>query len=275
MQKTRAKTPVYFMIIPVVASCVLRFFQLLDFTDKKTGNVIGAAHMSFSVYILLAAAMIFDFVYVKKKTSFAPLLDFENKSRSEYTVSAFLSFAYFADFLHQAYNCYHYISRVSYIEYAYLIPLAVSGVLALFCCFYFVSFAMTAGGSNYDFRNFTVFHFMPVIWCFSKLIMMMLKIIDIKQNIEGVLEFLLMVFMIMFFFCYISMVDNKGAISSMFVFFSNAVLIMGTVLVLPKYAIIVSGNYGILSPVDYTGLTYLAVGIFAVTLSVKSLKAKD
>lgn len=275
MQKTRAKIPVYLMIIPVIASCVLHFFQLLDFTDKKTGNIIGGGQMSLAVYILLAAAVFFDFVYVKNKTSFVPLLDFEKGSKTEYAASAFLAVAYFADFVHQAYNCYNYISAVSYVEYAYLIPMAVSGVLALLNCFYFVCFAMTAGGSNYDFRNFTMFHFMPAVWCFSKLIMMMLKIIDVKQNVSGVLEFLLMVFMIMFFFCYISMVDNKGAISRMFVFFANAVLIMAAVLVLPRYAIIVSGNLGVLSPVDYTGVTYLAVGIFAVTLSVKSLKKND
>lgn len=275
MQKTRVKIPVYFMIIPVIVSCVLRFFQLLDFTDKKTGNIIGDGKMSLTVYILLAAAMIFNFIYVKNKTSFAPLLDFEKGGKSEYAVSVFLAVAYFADFVHQTYNCYNYMSRVSYIEYAYIIPMAVSGVLALLNCFYFVCFAMTAGGSNYDFRNFTIFHFMPAVWCFSKLIMMMLKIIDVKQNVEGVLEFLLVAVMIMFFFCYISMVDNKGAISRVFVFFANAVLIMAAVLVLPRYAIIVSGNLGVLSPVDYTGVTYLAVGIFAVTLSVKSLKTND
>lgn len=275
MQKMRAKIPVYFMIIPVIASCVLRFFQLLDFTDKKTGSVIGGGYMSLAVYILLAVAMLFDFVYVKNKTSFVPLLDFEKSSKAEYAASAFFAVTYFADFVHQAYNCYSYISRVSYIEYAYLIPLAVSGVLALLCCFYFVCFSVTAGGSNYDFRNFTLFHFMPVIWCFSKLIMMMLKIIDVKQNVEGVLEFLLVSFMIMFFFCYIVMVDNKGEMSRVFIFFANSVLIIAAVLVLPRYAVIVSGNFGVLSPVDYTGLTYLAAGIFAVTLSVKSLKAKD
>ena len=102
-----------------------------------------------------------------------------------------------------------------------------------------------------------------------------LKIIDIKQNVEGVLEFLLVSFMIMFFFCYIVMVDNKGEMSRVFIFFANSVLIMAAVLVLPRYAVIVSGNSGVLSPVDYTGLTYLAAGIFAVTLSVKSLKVKD
>lgn len=275
MQKTRANIPVYLMIIPVIASCVLRFFQLLDFTDKKTGNVIGGGQMSLAVYILLAAAIILDFICVKKKSEFVPLLDFEKGGKAEYAVSAFLAIAYFADFVHQAYNCYSYVSKMSYIEYAYLIPMAISGILALLSCFYFVCFAMTAGGSNYDFRNFTLFHFIPVIWCFSKLIMMMLKIIDVKQNVEGVLEFLLMVFMIMFFFCYISMVDNKGKISRVFVFFSNAVLIIAAVLVLPRYAIMISGNFGVLSPVDYTGVTYLAAGIFAVTLSKKALKTND
>lgn len=275
MQKTRAKIPVYFMIIPVIASCVLRFFQLLHFTDKKTGNVSDGAHMTIVVYALLAAAVIFDFIYAKGKNEFLPLLDFEKDSKKEYIASAFLAFSYFADFVQQVYNCYNYISRVSYIEYAYLIPMAVSGVLALLCCFYFVCFAMTAGGSNYDFRNFTLFHFLPVIWCFSKLIMMMLKIIDVQQNVEGVLEFLLMAFMVVFFFCYISMVDNKGAVSRAFVFFANAVLIMAAALVLPRYAVIISGNLKVLSPVDYTGLTYLAAGLFAVTLSSKALKIKD
>lgn len=276
MQKIRAKIPVYLMIIPVAASCVLRFFQLLNFTDKSTGNTFGSGiKLSFVTYALLAAALIFDALYSKNKIQLKPRLDFNKGGRLQNAACVFLAVACFADFLHRIYNCYNHVSKIGYMEYAYLLPMAVSGLIALLCCFYFVCVLKTLKGSNYDFRNFTFFHFAPIAWCFSNLIIMMLHIIDVKKNTEGVLEFLLMVFITMFFFCYVSMLDKSGNVSVLFIFFANAVLIFSTALVLPRYAVMISGNAELLRTEEYTGLTYIALGVFSSVFSIKALKTTD
>lgn len=272
MRKTRAKIPVFLIALPVIVSCVLRFFILLDFTDKKTGYVVAENQLPMFTYAAVFVLIIFVALFSRHKTELSPLLEFQKNSRGECLALSFLSLSFFADFLYQGYNCYDYLSGTNYIEYVYIIPLIISAMFALICCFYFGCAAMTANGSNYDFRNLKVFHFAPIIWGLIKLIIMMLKIIDIRLGIENVLEFLLLAFMMMFFFSFLSMIDNDGVPSRMFVFFATATFALSVILVMPRAALIIIGKAEVLSRVTYSGLNYIAIGIFALTFSSKAVK---
>lgn len=270
MQKDRGRLPVYLIAVLVFSSCLVHFFQLLRFTDKATGCVNGNMAMPIIVYSLVFAAVGLAGLYSKRCENAVPV-HLSGCNKKLYFSAAFLSAAMFADFLHKCFSCYDYISKTVYVEYAYIIPLAVSGLAALVCCFYFAVISITAKGSNYDFRNFTFLHLIPVIWAFTRLILIMIKIVDIKQDSDTVLEFLLLSFMLMFFFCYILMLDNSGRVPRLFVFSAISTFALACVIALPRIAIIITGKGDVLYPVDYTGITYFAVGLFAV-LQVKQEK---
>lgn len=271
MRNTRAKIPVFFIALSVIAACVLRFFILLDFTDKKTGYVVEGTVLPLFLYAVLGVILLFVGLFSKNKTQPSSLLDFEGSSKGECLNYLFLSLSFFIDFIYQGYICYDYLSGTDYIEYVYVIPLIITALLALICCFYFGCAAMTANGSNYDFRNLTVFHFAPVMWGLVRLIMMMLKIIDIRLGVENMLEFLLLSFMMMFFFSFLSMLDNGGAPGKAFIFFALSTFALSVVLVAPRAVIIIMGKSEMLCRVTYSNINYLAIGIFAVTLSKKAL----
>ena len=139
------------------------------------------------------------------------------------------------------------------------------------CCFYFAVFSITAKGSNYDFRNFTFLHLVPVLWSFTRLILIMIKIVDVKQDSDTVLEFLLLSFMLMFFFSYVLILDNSGRASKLFVFSALSTFVLASVIALPRIVIIITGKGEVLYPVDYTSISYFAAGLFAV-LQIKHEK---
>lgn len=270
MQKDRGKLPIYLIAVLVFSSCLVHFFQLSRFTDKTTGYVNGSTAMPVIIYSLVFAAVGLAGLYSKSCENVVPV-HLSGGNKKLYFSSVFLSVAMFADFLHKCVSCYDYISKTVYVEYAYIIPLALSGVSALVCCFYFAVFSITAKGSNYDFRNFTFLHLIPVIWAFTRLILIMIKIVDIKQDSDTVLEFLLLSFMLMFFFCYILMLDNSARASRLFVFSAISTFAIASVIALPRIVMMVSGRGDALYPADYTSMTYFAVGLFAV-LQVKQEK---
>lgn len=263
MQRARGKLPIYLIAVLVFSSCLVHFFQLLRFTDKSTGYVNGSLVMPVIVYFLTFGAISLAWFYSRHCEN-SMLVDLSGGDKKLYFSSAFLSLTMFADFIHKCINCYEYISKTTYVEYAYIIPLVLSGLLALVCCFYFAVLSITAKGSNYDFRNFTFLHLAPVLWAFTRLILIMIKIVDIKQDSDTVLEFILLSFMLMFFFSYILMLDSNGKASRLFVFSAISAFAVSSVIALPRIAVILAGKGGVLYPVEYTSISYFAVGLFAV-----------
>ena len=274
MQKTRTMIPVYLSFLPVVASCVLRFFQLTRYTDSETGFVTGNNGLTPCIYGLLFLSLVFLGIYSVKNKSSGVAVDFENCGKAQQICSLILSVSFFFDFIRQCYNCCDTLQRYAYVEYAYLIPLALSGVAALFSSFYFISFYLTVSGSGYDFRNLTWFHFAPAVWGFLRLILIMIKIVDVRLDVETVLEFLLLAFLLMLFFCYIFMIDNGGKSSAVLIFSAFGSFASAFLLVVPRLSAMLFGMGDRLSRVDYSAVNYIAVGIFALALAVNSVKNK-
>ncbi|MCM1114198.1 MAG: hypothetical protein NC397_01730 [Clostridium sp.] len=272
MQKTRAKIPVYLLVLMVIASCVLRFFQLLKYTDHY-GDIAVKSSIPIFIYGMFFGELILTAIYAFKIKATGNIFNFNTANKSSYFASSFLCAAFFIDFLHQCINCFNYISSASYIEYAYIIPLGLSALFSLINCFYFVTFALTAKGSNYDFRNFTLLHFSPIIWGIAKLVIIMVKIVDITINIEICLEFLLLVFMLIFFFSYISLIDKHGNDTGRtFVFSAVMTITMSVIVALPKLiSLFIIGKEAFMA-VNYSCITYIAIGVFALVLLNKALK---
>ncbi|MCH5320293.1 MAG: hypothetical protein J1E36_00920 [Eubacterium sp.] len=260
MQKTRARLPVLLIIITVIASCVLRFFQLFG-KISFNGNTD-----SYILYLLIFLCFVFAVIYSVFKKDLAETFDISNGKKSIFLSSALLSLSFFYDFIHQGYNCYSYVSSVFYIDYVYLIPMGVSGVFALISCFYFLTLALTERNENYDFKNFTFLHFAPVVWAFSKLIGIMSQIIDVKNNVELFSEFILICITLCFLFSMISAVDKKNAgATRAFVFFSLMLTAMAFIVALPRIVLIMM-DFSTFSEVTFSSVTYLMSGVFSLTI---------
>lgn len=258
MQKARAKISVLFMIITVTAACVLRFFQI--YSD-------GSAAGTYAVYLTIFAGFVFAGIYANSKKDLAKTFDIENGQRRVFLSSLILSVTFFYDFVHQGYNCYDYVSRVSYVDYTYLVPMGISGLFALLSCFYFFVFSLTMKNSNYDFRNFTLLHFSPVVWAIVKLFGIMLQIVDIKVNSEIFCEFILLCVVICFLLSMISAVDRKDApTTGFFVFSSSMLAFMSCVVGVVRVAVLIAKKGAIGDGVSFSALTYIMLGLFSVNL---------
>ncbi len=266
MQKTRAKLPVFLIIITAVAACFLHFFRIYT-EQSKNGFAFFIDFPSYIIYILIFLGFIFAFFYAVFKKDSACVFDVQEGKKSILLSSALLSLSFFYDFIHQGYNCYSYASSAYYIDYTYVIPMGISGILALISSFYFLTLALTQRNENYDFKNFTFLHFAPVAWAFTKLVVIMLQIVDVKINIEVCCEFILLCVTLCFLFSMICAVDKKekGA-TRIFVFSAVLLAFMSCIVALPRIALIIMGVSSIFGEVTFSSVTYIMLGIFSLTL---------
>lgn len=276
MQKARAKISVLLIIVTVIAACVLHFFQLHTYSDGVQNQEQVNTNFSFIIYLLIFLGFVLSAVYSSLKKMTANVFELENGRSSIFLSSILLSISFFYDFIHQGYNCYSYISGVSYVEYAYIVPLAITCLFALVSCFYFITFAMSAKNENYDFRNFTFLHFSPVIWAFSKLLTMMIRIVDIRVNIETFCEFILICVMLGFFLSLISAIDKQDSgAKKTFVFFSCMLTFMSSIVAVPRMIEIVLSSGDSIGQVSFSSVTYLMLGIFSLVLLVDLNKRSE
>lgn len=275
MQRARTKLPVLFIALTVVGSCALRFFQLLKFTDHSTGLVDEKNELSLVVYGLLGLSLVFALLYGKTVKDRHCVFNIEKSGKAVYISALVLAVSFFADFIHQCFNCYSYIESVSYVEYTYVIPLIISAVLGLISSFYFIVFYLSSKGTNYDFRNFTVFHFAPSAWAFTRLCVIMSKLVDPLDGIETCMEFVVLVLTICFMFSFVSAVDKKDAgVTCFFTFSCVSLFSFGFVLTVPRILMLISGNIKHLANSDFSVSTYLMLGILAFAV-IKDISKKN
>lgn len=267
MQSARTKLPVVFIVLSVICACALRFFQLFSLTDTNTGLVVGGEKTSALIYALIAFCAVLCAVSAKSIKEKERKFTIAHKNPQILFCSGALSVFFFADFIHQCFNCYNYVGRVSYVEMAYVIPLVISAALGIVSSFYYAALSMTINGANYDFRNFTVFHFAPAAWAFTRLCVIMTKLVDFLDGIETYLEFVTLVLVICFSFSFVSAIDKKdGNITWLFAFSAVMLLSMSLLLTVPRILMMISGNYALLSDTDFSLGTYFMLGIFAVSV---------
>lgn len=267
MQSARTKLPVVFIIVAVICACALRFFQLFTLTDTDTGLVVTGEKTSGAIYILTVVCAVLCGIYAKGVKERQQKFTLNSNKRWVLLFSAGLSIFFFVDFIHQCFNCYDYIGRVSYVELAYIIPLVISAALGVLSSFYYAALSMTISGANYDFRNFTVFHFAPAAWAFTRLCIIMTKLVDFFNGIETYLEFITLVLVICFSFCFVSAVDKKdGTVTAPFVFSAVMLFAASLILTVPRIIMMITGNYALLSDADFSLGTYFMLGIFAFSV---------
>jgi hypothetical protein len=270
VQKIKVKLSLLLTFVAAVGAGAMHLVQLLKQLDSAESS---SSADSLGVYILILLGFVFSIIYASQKKDLAKVFDFEKSTKSIYWAAGLLSVTFFYDFLHQGYNCYSYVSRVSYVEYAYIVPLGISCLFALLSCFYFLTLAITAQNSNYDFRNFTLLHFSPVIWAFVKLLSIMLQIVDVRVNVDVSCEFILLCVVLCFLLSMISGIDKMNAPASrMFAFSSIMTAFMAIVTAIPKAVIVLMGKGDDVGSTTFSCVTYIMLGAFSLTLMCDIVK---
>lgn len=254
------------VIITAIAACFLRFFQLIRFTDSQTGLVIGDNALTYIIYGVLSLSVIFAVVYSLLARRCVRKMNFIG-NKSVYASLVILCITYFFDFVHQVYNCLNYVQSTDnqpYIEYNYLLPIAFQALFALLTCFYLIICAKSVRGTMIDFKEFKLFHLVPLAWGFCRLLVIMTEIFDV-ESVESFLEFVFVVFYCGFTLCCASSVDDENKlIKPSFSFFALGLFACSFSFSLARILMIISGEYEKLNQVSFSSITYLFIGFFAL-----------
>ena len=254
------------VIITAFAACFIRFFQFLKYTDAKSGLVVGDDLLTFVLYGVVALSLFFCFLYFFFSKRYERIIAFIG-NKSIFITLLILSFTYFFDFVHQVYNCAQYISQddtQNYIEYNYLLPMAFQAVFAILTCFYLIICAKSVKGTLIDFKYFKLFHLVPFLWGFCRLLVILTEIFDV-ESVESFLEFIFIVIYCGYTLCCASAVDSDdGKIKPLLSFFALSLFSVSIAFSLARILMILSGNYEDLSRVTFSALTYLFIGLFAM-----------
>lgn len=261
------------LLADTVLCSMLRLVQLLRYTDAETGLVVADNSLSYIIYFLIIAAFIIGCVFafgIKDK-----LIVTVEGNRTLFAASICMSLLFFYDFVRQCLNCYRYFDRAILIEYNALIPLVLSTVLSLVCSFYMLIIALSSRGSGYDFRSFRLLHFSVLLWAFSRLIMIMVRILDIAHGVESVCEFIMLVMISLFALSVISAIDKgTGEVTRELIIFGLSSFSTSFVLSFPRAVTVLSGRGKLLYDSGFSVLTYFGLSLFILSIVLKSIKTK-
>jgi hypothetical protein len=261
------------------AACVFRFLQLYRYTDSQTGFVSGHIEYSYIVYGLFALCIAAASIPASKCRREGSVIHFRG-NRSLHASMLILSAAFFFDFVHQCYNVYLYLDTNAYIEYNYLIPLALSGVCSLTSTFYVYFTSLTVKGLNYDINKLTVLNFAPFLWAFLRLVIIMVSIVDIRAGVESFCEFLYLASLSIFLLCSVSAIDRgDGSVTGLMVSSAYTTCFAALVAAVPRLLMMLIHKGELLSRVTFSCITYLATVLFAyeimMSITVKNNSISD
>lgn len=275
MKKVRSRLNLFVIVLLSVATCFIRLFQLFRYTDRNTGIVTSNHILSYVVYGLFAVSLVFSLLYclnVKKQNNM--LISAGNRRMC--VLLYLLCGVYFFDYIHQCINIYEYISDNSYIDYNYTAILLLSGIAALISCAYVIVIIMLVKGYNLDYKRLGFLHFIPVIWAFLRMIIIMMRIVDVKEDVESICEFLFLTAFICFSISVISAGDRQNkAVSQIFILSGLMTFFLSFAVALPRILAVLTGRSFILSDVSFTPILYLTVGLISLTAIVSVTEREE
>lgn len=275
MKRVRSRLDLFIIMLLSVAGCFIRLFQLLRYTDKDTGLVTSNYSLSYAIYGIFAVCLAFSVIYsvnVKKRhNAFASA-----QNKSVYVLLLLLCVAFFADYLHQCFNFYDYISSSSYVGVSNAVSIALSGIAALISCSYVIMAMMLVKGCNLDLRRLGFFHFTPVIWAFLRMIIIMMRIVDFSEDAESFCEFIFLVAFICFSLTVISAADRQDEkASGVFIASGLMTFFSSFVIALPRILAFLTGRGFMLSDAYFTPFAYLIMGILSGTAVISITEKKE
>lgn len=272
MQNKTAKIPLILSTVAAGVAVFLRFRQLLFFTDNSTGFVVPEGEIySYWIYGLIFCSAALCLVFAFRCRCTAP--GTAQKPQRKIAVFAFLNAgAFFADFVLQAFDCFNYIENTAYLERNELVLMVLLGAFALLSSFYYITVGMTLSGSQYDFRSFRFFHFVPVLWAVIRLLDILVEMVNVSMGTETVVEFIFLVFLLMFYFSFITAAVSERNAGRGIVFFALVTFMLSVILELPGIITSFIGRQSELSDAVFSRITDLICGLFAASFAGNLLK---
>ncbi|MBR2134461.1 MAG: hypothetical protein IJ851_07120 [Eubacterium sp.] len=271
MPKTKPGIPLLAICLTVAAGCVFQFAGLLMRSADSSASEIFA----YLTYFFIALNLISSYVYAIKCRKLVRAVVTDSKSNNLIFATALICAGLLYDFVHQCYNCYSYFENAGYIDYSYIVPVALSGVFALISCAYYIAFYLCVKGTGVDYRNFTAFHFAPLLWAFFKTANLVTQLFDIKSGAQEICHFILLVSLLPFFLCFAAASDKKerGA-SNSFIMSALFCASMCFIVSAPRLAMFVLGGGNNLEKVTFSSPTYFLLGLFIVAVLRENRKAE-
>ena len=131
------------------AAVVLRFVQLLLFTDSSTGRVTAAgAPLTYGLYALLLCAGVCCTVCALHQSHTAVAVAANGGSRRLTVVSYLVSVAFFFDFIYRCFLCYDLADGAVYLQWNDLVSEGLTALFALLSCSYYFVVGRSYGGGR-------------------------------------------------------------------------------------------------------------------------------
>ena len=270
MPKVLTKTVFALFGASVLCAAALRCVQLVSQTDIKTGFVLKEASLSAgAVYILcVVAAACCGMLFNKRLTAIDPFA--KNKSKRLFYVCVLTGAAMFYDFVHQCVNCYDYASRNAHFELNRFAPMLITGITAILCTFYFIIMGISFVTDKYDFRRFVRFHLVLAIRFIAELLTYLTRYDDGYFAVENNLRCAVLIFGIIFSVALIRNIDGNPAAPRALCFAGLSYAALSFILAVPRGIAFICGAE--LNKVDFSSVSYLFIGIFAIALTAEALK---
>ena len=270
MQKTKAKLPVLIISVLVIGACFLRFFQLLNTPEVSAQTIESYSKLSYLIYALIAIMLAVSLVLALKKPNACQVI---RQSRVISISSLIASAGMFIDFINQSSVCFKYFSNTRYVEYAYIIPLALSGIFSLVSCFYLICISLTSRGRNFDFKKFNFLHLSIILFGVARFVKITTAIVDVRSDIDSILEFLFLIFIVFAWFGYISFIYGEGKGKSILFTLSSIMSFCVSIVFFVPYLLYAFVNFdGVINETTLSAVSYFAMGVFSISLVSENKK---
>lgn len=264
MQKATKHIFNFLLALSVLCATALRTAQLFIYTDAKTGYVIhSAVNTIIAFYLICALIIILSAVISYKEEQTAPAL-FTVGSKGKAAICHLTAISFFYDFIHQVLNCYKYIDGSSYVQLNIIIPLALVGISALSCTYYFYVLGASFNSDKYDLRQLKLFHLTPAAWIFFKLLICIVNYDDKIYAEETFIQYAVLIFGIIFYILVVKHFEENNSKSKSIVFFG---LVYSAFSLIISVSRIIALLFAAPAPsAAFSSITYLFTGIFALSL---------
>ncbi len=257
------------------AAVVLRFVQLLLFTDSSTGRVTAAgAPLTYGLYVLLLCAGVCCTVCALHQSHTAVAVAADGGNRRLSLVAYLVSAAFFFDFIYRCFLCYDLADDAVYLQWNDLISGGLTALFALLSCAYYFIVGRSYGGGRYDFRAFRFFHFAPALWGLCRLLTILARLVSVWADTQTVCEVLFLVALLLFLLSFATAVVTSRHAGRAVVFFGLLAFVCSCVLALPGLPILFAGRLNAADGSVYFGPSDLLLGVFALAF-VQDLRRRS
>lgn len=266
------------MILVIVFSIpliVLRYFALLNNTEKVSGFFIKIDGSVVAFYAILAVALVaivcFSLFRKKQVNPFS-----KSRSRAIAFTGMVFALALLGDFVVQFLKMFNMVtmaegSLFSRLSSTGALTIMLQGLMAILAAFYILIHAFSYFGGTLNYRNFKVIGMFPSLWMATRLIGVFLVKIRYLNVPQLVLEIVMLLAGMIFFFNLAKMnACFESGVSSVRIFGAGwCTVLLCAVISVPRLLIMISGHKDVLPMVATHEIVDLVMGGFIFIYMLK------